>query len=458
MPFNELIDPIYGKIHLPAFISKLLLCPELLRLKEIRMSNINFFNFTGFSDSSRYEHAIGTAFLASEATKRWNIDQKDRLELITAALFHDVATPPFGHITEAVYKEKFNFDHEEETAKIILGKISDFRKTDIGPIYACEIPKLKEIYGKTINPKLDIRNVFSYIQGKGKFGKIIKGKIDLDNIDNVIRSAYHIGLQIDKNLPLNLATSFLYDESGNVSFKYHNSHLIKKWLEIRNNLYTHLLLNKVDLNRETMLKHAINNAVGLNIIKRTDWIWTDNELLSRLTDPERTKTGNYGNVPELINRVRLGIYFKEIVLYWISDAEFYSRLKKENYLIDKIEKDLCELLKADIVINIVPDKRSRLIDNFGLVTEEPLFKKLLPPNENITTFGEEPNNVLFCVYSVSPVLVKRDKQGKSLLDKNNKRIIYKLTELKVFILDYLKKYLVNPNNISIFNSKLIELE
>lgn len=456
MRFNELIDPLYGKIQLPSFISQLLLCPELLRLKEIRMSNINFLNFTAFSDSSRYEHAIGTAFLAYKITERWNIDQKDRFELITAALFHDVATPPFGHVTEEVYKERFRFDHEEEAARIILGQISDFRKTDIGPVYAGEGPKLKEIYERTKTPKLDIRNVFLYTQGRGKFGKIIKGKIDIDNIDNVIRAAYHIGLEIDKNLPLDLATSFLYDRYGNISFRYESSHLIKKWLEVRNNLYTYLLLNTIDLNRETMLKYAIKKAVKLKIMRRADWLWTDNELLSRLTDPEQAKNGKNNDIPELINRVRLGICFREIGLYWISDPGFHSRFKDGDHLSRDIQAELSYLLKADVVVNIVPDKRSRRIDDFRLAVEEPLFQSLLPEKENTTTFGEEHRNVLLGVYSVRPTIVKRNEQGKAMLDENGKQVKYKSSELKAFVLDYLKKYLSNPGNISIFYPKSIE--
>lgn len=456
MKFNEIIDPLYGKIQLPSFINQLLLCPELLRLKEIRMSNINFFNFTGFSDSSRYEHAVGTAFLAHKMTERWPVERKDKLEIITAALFHDVATPSFGHVTESVYKEKFNFDHEKQTAEIILGQISDFRKTDIGPIYAGECPRLKQMYEKTHNPKLEIKNVFLYTQGKGKFGKMIKSDIDLDNIDNVFRSAYHIGLQIDKSIPLKLASSFIFKGNGTIEFKYENRYLIKKWLEVRNNLYTHLLLNTLDLNRERMLKYAITKAVDLEIMKKTDWLWTDNELLSRLTDPERIKLEKYEDIPEIINRVRLGIFFLEIGLYWISDCEFYSRFINNNHLLRTIEIELNNLLKTDVVINIIPDKRSRRIDGFRLMVDDLLFRSALSEDEKKAVYGEQHENVLLCVYSFRSTIVKRDELGKNILDKNNKQIMFRKNELRLFVLDYLKKYVRNSNNIGIFNNKVLK--
>ena len=453
--FNEIIDPLYGKIKFPSFINKLLVCPEILRLKEIRMSNINFINFTGFSDSTRFEHSIGTAFLAHKMTQRWNIDMKDKLEIITAALFHDIATPPFGHAVESVYKERFNFNHEVETAKIILGQVSKFRKTNLEPIYAGEYPKLAEEFGKTKNPKLSIKNVFFYTQGKGKFGKIIKGKIDLDNIDNVIRSAFHIGLQIDKDLPINLARSFMCDKYSNITFRHENTYLIKKWLDVRDKLYMYLLLNTMDLNRESMLKYTIKKAVELNIMKKENWRWTDNELISRLTNPKRMRSSDENFIAELANRVRLRILFKEVGLFWISDPKFYSLFKNNANFANIIENELSNLLKNDIVISIIPDKRSRKIDNIKFfIKKESLFQSTFNEKNANISVGEQYCNLLFCIYSIKPTIIKRDDKGKAILDSNNNQIRYKLSELRVVILKYLGKYLKNPQNISIFNHKI----
>ncbi len=456
MKLNRIIDPIYGKIEFPKFINSLLTCPELLRLKEIRMSNINFFNFTGFSDTSRYEHAVGTAYLVYELTNKWNLSQKERFELITAALFHDIATPPFGHGTEIVLKEKFGFDHEEETAKVILGLTSEFRKTDIGPIYADEVPKLKRIFEKTKNPKLDVKNVYSYILGKRNLGKLIKGKIDIDNIDNVLRAAYHIGLKVDKKLPFELANSFIYERDGTISFNHDNRKLLNKWLDVRNDLYTHLLLNTEDLNREVILKYAIKKAIDLGVMKKTDWIWTDNELINKLTNI-KYRDENYGYLRDLMNRVKLGIFLKEIGLYWISDPVLYSRYKNDSQFPTSIENELSGLLGTDILVNLVPDKRNRLINDFRLSKKDPIFESLLPEGENIQSFGKELINILLCVYSVQPTLIKRDLNGKPLLDDNRKQIKYKLSELKKSILVYLKKYLGNSDNISLYSPKVLNL-
>ena len=62
MNLKELIDPLNGIIPFTSYVRRLLQCPKLLRLEEIRMSSINFINFPAFSESTRYEHAIGTGY------------------------------------------------------------------------------------------------------------------------------------------------------------------------------------------------------------------------------------------------------------------------------------------------------------------------------------------------------------------------------------------------------------
>lgn len=454
MKFNEIIDPIYGILRFPQVINRFLLCPELLRLREIRMSNINFINFTGFSDISRYEHSLGTAYLAYKMVKEWQIDEKDKIEIIAAALFHDVATPPFGHATEAVYKRYFDFDHEKETAKIILGKTSDFRTTIYFPIYANEIPRLKEVFERLMHPKLDINNVFLYIQGKGKYGKIIKGKIDLDNIDNVIRAAYHIGLKIDKELPIKIVTNFIY-HNNMIQFRFENKYLIESWLDIRNKLYTAILRNTFDLNRESILQYAIECAIQLKIMKKTDWSWTDNELIYKLSNPDDFQNENHKKVAELIDRLKLGIILKEIGLFWVTDNNLYGKIKNDNRLLESLKNKIEKKLNVEIIIKVLPDKRSRKIDDFNFYTDCPLFNKSEILNEE-KDFGTNKTNLLIGIYSITPRIVKRNNNGSSVLNKDNKQIEYKSDELKNITINIIRKYLTNNKNITNFTTKLLE--
>lgn len=452
MKKDALIDALYGEIPFSSHMRRLLQCPEILRLKEIRMSNISFVNFPGFAESSRYEHSIGTAYLALKLSEHWELSRRDMYEFVIAALFHDVATPPFGHVTESVYRQEFGFDHEEMSAWIILGKASEFMKTRREPIFAGEAPKLRDVL-KSLPEKIDPENIFHYVSGKGKFGRMIKGSVDLDNIDNVVRSVFHIGLPVDKALPIKLVQSFDMDSNGNISFRYENSFLLEEWLKVRQQLYTHLLLDTNDIARECMLRYAIEESIKLGILKEWHWRMTDVELVSYLNSPPKIETVEEKlskEIRQIINSIRLAQGFREIGLYWIANPDFYQAFQENPLMHRVIEEDLSELLKARIVVYLVPDKTSRAIDDFTLVPVGPLMGQ--PKTADI---GRSPTNLLVCVYSVQPTLVKRDKEGKPILADNRLQQKYSIRELKETVHKYLRDRVRYPEQVKIFNPGLL---
>ena len=64
-------DALYGAINLPDFIWDIISCPELQRLREVRLCNINSLCLTGGANINRYEHAIGTCYLAKVCLDNW---------------------------------------------------------------------------------------------------------------------------------------------------------------------------------------------------------------------------------------------------------------------------------------------------------------------------------------------------------------------------------------------------
>src|SRR3972149_7911378 len=96
----HILDPLYGTFTLPNDIERFLFTPEMQRLREIRLSNVDSINLLGISSVSRYEHSIGTAYLALLSARQLNLSKKDTYVLVISALFHDIASPPFGHTTE----------------------------------------------------------------------------------------------------------------------------------------------------------------------------------------------------------------------------------------------------------------------------------------------------------------------------------------------------------------------
>src|SRR5689334_29998 len=121
--YRVLIDPLYGCITLDGFIAALITQPELQRLRDVRLSNINSLLLPGAANVSRFEHSVGVAHLADLCAKQLRLDDCDRRTLIAAAMMHDVGITPFGHLMEeAIVLSGEQFDHERRIGQIFVGE------------------------------------------------------------------------------------------------------------------------------------------------------------------------------------------------------------------------------------------------------------------------------------------------------------------------------------------------
>ena len=77
-------DALYGKIDFSSLVYKCMFSPEIQRLREVRLCNINSLCITGSSNTNRFEHSVGTAHLAAvniEATAQNHLKKKKHLLL-----------------------------------------------------------------------------------------------------------------------------------------------------------------------------------------------------------------------------------------------------------------------------------------------------------------------------------------------------------------------------------------
>lgn len=280
-----IFDSIYGVIHLPDFIWELLTTPELQRLREIRLCNINSLCLTGGANVNRFEHAIGTCHLAIKCYESWlfkkSLSENEKKCFYIAALFHDVANAAFGHSIEYVE----GYKPEDSFFDILLrrkgeGFTSNRAHFDVvffglgGTLHDTLIHKLK------LNDS-DLKTISDAMQGKGLFGPLISNSIDLDNIDNVYRMAYHLGLVKDKSVPLKLATSLII-ENNKLKIDGSSKILLEDWFNTRKLLYEFLLLNPDEFSGKSMLTEAVENSKGIEKLPFR-WYDTDFELLTKLS-------------------------------------------------------------------------------------------------------------------------------------------------------------------------------
>lgn len=283
-------DALYGKIEFSPLVYKCMLSPEVQRLREVRLCNINSLCITGSSNTNRFEHSVGTAYLAAiniEAAvqKHLKLTKKEKETFIIAALLHDVANGPFGHSYEYIMEKK-GFIPEQGLSDVL----GDVVSTGIGahknssPFETIFFGKLRAL--TSILNGSQKEEVSQIIAGCHPLSKLISDSIDLDNIDNVFRMAYHMGLDFRKEAPIKLAES-MFIENGSVVFLQEAKTYLEEWYLVRQRVYKFLLLNPQEFAGKYMLTEAMDilfecisqgKAEGRDI----KWNYTDYQLMEEL--------------------------------------------------------------------------------------------------------------------------------------------------------------------------------
>jgi HD superfamily phosphohydrolase len=337
-------DSLYGKIYLPDWIWDVIICPELQRLREVRLCNINSFCLTGGANINRYEHAIGTCYLAQECLRAHSlldfVTEKEQKLFLLAALLHDVISAPFGHSIEYI-ESKEGFDHERAFEYVVFGEKAEkyqYHHATLEPMFwGRPGTLLSTLQNKIKLSDQDIKTIGKFIAGEGRFGPLLNNSIDLDNIDNVFRLAYHVGLfQINKT-PQKLAES-LWVKSNRLTIVEESIPLVKKWHEIRKRLYSYLLLNPEEFSAKCMLTDAIELGKMEKKIP-FNWRYTDYELLYKLSHTS-------SDVSEIITRLMMGDLYGCVGIFSSRKTDKYGILSDTKNR-RKLEKEMTELIRPE---------------------------------------------------------------------------------------------------------------
>ncbi len=284
----QILDPLYGDIEFDDPISDLISQPLMQRLRHVRLSNIDSIQMPGISGVTRFEHALGTAFLAASIPFFAASSQEDRILLQAAALIHDSAITPYGHLVEeALQYVSSKFHHEDKWSLLMAGTGGSLELGGMDlQLYLGHTSGLREwsanIYAGDGPARLKV--LLEAIQGRGPFGPYIASSLDLDNIDNVTRMAFHMGLRPDISLPKRLCGkmqglssdgALLFDPSAVVD--------IRSWSALRYSLYDRLMPSPLDFIGKIMLLSATVRAFEQSQLNTTtSWMLTDADFIAVL--------------------------------------------------------------------------------------------------------------------------------------------------------------------------------
>lgn len=293
-------DAMYGEIQLPDWIDPFLRLPEFVRLRGVRLSNIDSIQYKDFGSATRYDHAIGVTHLALRAAKAKRLDKRETVHLALAALLHDVGTPPFGHTFELVFDD---IDHElecfaalgiynngtEPTLWAFRGELPQFEKR------CCA---LSRTLGIGINPEL----IGQMINGGGDLGFLIRGTLDLDNADNVLRGAHYMGIPTSGKLAEDI-TDWLSTHSASPSLINPLPPAPSKWVEFKNEYYRLFYdCDDAERGRQALLQFILREAWRQGLPKERMLRTTDEGLLQAIEG--FTNSGSQGEHEHLADAVR----------------------------------------------------------------------------------------------------------------------------------------------------------
>lgn len=181
--WGEIKDPVHGYVYITEAEKELIDSYPMQRLRRLRQLAGSEYVYPG-ANHTRFEHCIGTMYLAGKVIENPNIsklvsDEEANLARI-AALLHDVGHGPFSHVFEQLLIKDLEKTHEDITSWII-------EKSELGDKLAKMGFKPEEVANLAVG-KL-------HKPGKAFLDQIISSAVDVDKQDFIVRDTFHTGAE-----------------------------------------------------------------------------------------------------------------------------------------------------------------------------------------------------------------------------------------------------------------------
>ncbi|XP_055384103.1 deoxynucleoside triphosphate triphosphohydrolase SAMHD1 isoform X2 [Condylostylus longicornis] len=262
---NENVDDvIHGRIILSPLARDIIETKIFQRLKKVKQLGCTYMYFPE-ATHTRYEHCIGTYFLAekmlSYLSKNVWIPEFYRTCVCIAGLLHDIGHGPFSHFWEEVCKKlKKQYKHEENSLMAVDYIFRDIRlsKKTNEHDFGVELIKAfirgdKNMLNNQIDPKYGF--LFEIICNE-------KCGIDVDKWDYLLRDYYH-GKRYLSGLNLNMEFGKLFEnaraaqDGSHIEFHRQNYNDIYYLFDARSKLHINLYQEPNVKIREHILFNAI---------------------------------------------------------------------------------------------------------------------------------------------------------------------------------------------------------
>jgi len=161
-------DPLHGTVALSDTERRLLDCPQMQRLRGIRQLATAHLVYPG-ANHTRFEHSIGTLFLASKMCHELGLGSEETSEVRAAALLHDIGHVSFSHEAESVLRRRIGTHEKIGEGLMLEGEVADALSREFSP---------REIAGLCRRPA----------------GGIITSDMGADRMDYLLRDSHYTGV------------------------------------------------------------------------------------------------------------------------------------------------------------------------------------------------------------------------------------------------------------------------
>jgi len=181
--WGEIKDPVHGYVYITKTEKDIVDSFPMQRLHRLRQLAGAEYVYPG-ANHTRFEHSIGTMYLAQRLTENSNLSQylsKEETQMIhLAALLHDVGHGPFSHVFEHLLEKFLDKTHEEMTVWVI-------QKSELSDIL--------ENAGYSANQIAKLATGSLRRKGKTFMDQVIQSAVDVDKLDFIVRDTYHTGAE-----------------------------------------------------------------------------------------------------------------------------------------------------------------------------------------------------------------------------------------------------------------------
>jgi uncharacterized protein len=197
-------DEIHGTLEFDELEEKLIDSAPFQRLRRIRQMSVTNLVYPG-ANHTRFEHSIGTAYLASVIAERLGLDADTARKVKLCGLLHDIGHTAFSHEGEHVLMKHLG-DHESlGRKKLLSGELADILSENYRPKDIADMEKSN--YGSIVSSDLGADRM-DYLKRDALNTGVAYGIIDTDRIVHTLTMEKgelcigHGGLEAAENLLL----------------------------------------------------------------------------------------------------------------------------------------------------------------------------------------------------------------------------------------------------------------